>query len=246
MYRIAQLTDIHIGNAEDETFDVDVRGNFKRVLAQAVRDGVDEVLVTGDLAFRSGEPAIYAWIAQTLGTLSIPWHVLPGNHDDVAMMKVAFADRAYCDNVVARDLEGRSLLFVDSGPSRVSDAQLEQLRIALGKAKRTPLVFLHHPPFALGAPFMDEGHMLENHEEVFSVLCEAPVDVAVFCGHYHIERTVKRASVATHATPSTFFQIDPRHQTFVVDHRVPAYRSIAFDENMLQTAVHWCFAPSSD
>ena len=239
MYRIAQLTDVHIGQAGEDTFGVDVRSNFKRVLAQALRDGADEVLITGDLAYRSGEPDIYAWIAEQLDAVSTPCWVLPGNHDDVAMMQEAFGKRMYARTVVVRDIGARRLIFVDSSAGSVDEAQRTAVAEYLSDVSASPLVFLHHPPALLGVPYMDDGHALQNHEQVLDVLRGASTSVHVFCGHYHVERSLQVDSVSIFATPSTFFQIDPRHASFVVDHRMPAYRSITFDDLHLQTAVRW-------
>lgn len=239
MYTIAQITDIHIGQAGEDTFDVDVRNNLVRTVAQSVRDGAQELVVTGDLAFRSGHPDIYAWLADELSKLSIPWWVLPGNHDDPAMMRDAFGERLYSRQLCVRTLGQRTLAFVDSGPSSVDATQLDALREVLRGTVRTPLVFVHHPPAPLGVPYMDGGHMLQNHQELLSVLRGGPCGANVFCGHYHVERTLSLGNVSVFATPSTFFQIDPRHKEFVVDHRNPGYRVIHFDDNTLQTAVHW-------
>lgn len=239
VYKIAQLTDVHIGGEGEDTFGVDVRNNFTHAIARVIRDGVDEVLLTGDLAYRSGRPEIYAWLAEQLEALPVRWTALPGNHDDAAMMKVAFGSNLCAQQAAERTIGKRKVIFLDSGPSRLETSQLRALEASLVGQTIAPLIFVHHPPFALGVPYMDEEHMLENHPAFVDALRVSDVGVHVFCGHYHVERTVVRGTVTVHATPSTFFQIDARHEAFMVDHQVPGYRLVAFDDEQIQTTVCW-------
>ena len=69
--RIVQITDLHVGREGEETYGVDVRANFRKIL-QAARQWRPEYLVlSGDLCYRDGDVAIYHWIREQLDELGI-------------------------------------------------------------------------------------------------------------------------------------------------------------------------------
>jgi 3',5'-cyclic AMP phosphodiesterase CpdA len=94
---IAQLSDPHI-RPRGELYQgvVDSNHSFaeaiEHVLALDTRP--DLVLITGDLV-DEGQPEEYAAVRDVLGALPIPQLVIPGNHDDRACLRAAFADHGY-------------------------------------------------------------------------------------------------------------------------------------------------------
>jgi 3',5'-cyclic AMP phosphodiesterase CpdA len=53
--RIAQITDLHIAQAAEKPFDVDVRGNFLKVLESVAIYDPDLIALTGDLTYHDGD-----------------------------------------------------------------------------------------------------------------------------------------------------------------------------------------------
>ncbi|MBK6949492.1 MAG: hypothetical protein IPH16_16715 [Haliscomenobacter sp.] len=62
----------------------------------------------------------------------------------------------------------------------------------------------------------------------------------VFCGHYHVEKTVSHRHGNVFITPSTFFQIAQHTDALAIDHSRPAFRVIDLQENgeLLTTVVY--------
>src|SRR5262245_21916787 len=85
---IAQLSDLHIGADENG---VDPVPRLEAVVdaVRSLPNAVDAVLVSGDLTHDGGLPG-FQLARQLLERLGAPLHVLPGNHDDRALLREAF------------------------------------------------------------------------------------------------------------------------------------------------------------
>src|SRR5262245_6213568 len=92
---LAQLSDPHIRLGDDAPD----RALAAAVAAVAALDPApDAVLVSGDLA-DTGDPREYARVRELLAPLPMPYHVLPGNHDDVAALEAVFGPVSYAADV---------------------------------------------------------------------------------------------------------------------------------------------------
>lgn len=251
---IAQITDIHIGQEGEMPDGVDVRKNFRSVLAAAAAEGAEHIVLSGDLCADTGDRAITAWVRARLDETGIPYSVIGGNHDETAFIAEVFGrERDLHDGELYYEtaVRGVPLVMLDTGRGEASDTQLAWLGRTLASHARPaarppyagPLVFMHYPPLESGVPFMDEHYPLRNRAEVFRTLAGCGYPVPVFCGHYHSERTVVSGRVTVFLTPSTFFQIarEPAGPTFRVDHLVPGYRRITVREDGIETTVRYLF-----
>ena len=224
---IAQLTDLHIGLPQEDTYGVDVRGNFLDIIDAIRQHGPDKLIISGDLCYRDGQAEIYAWIKGILDDSGLAYHPLSGNHDDTRLMAEVFG----CSNLL-RDGElyyldqwdKQTVICLDSSSGRISDRQLQWLRDALADQPAPILLFIHHPPALMGVPFMDGQHALQNRADLQEILRAHPYPITIFCGHYHTEKSLRLDNLDIHITPSCFFQIDWREQEFAVDHRRIGYR----------------------
>src|SRR3954447_5104858 len=139
---LAQLTDPHIRLGDDAP---------DRALAAAVAAVValdpapDAVLVSGDLA-DTGDPREYARVRELLAPLPMPYHVLPGNHDDVTELEKVFGPAEY-----AVDVGELRLVAVDSTIPGPGDGRipLDRLAALLDGGKPT-IVAMHHAPLVTG------------------------------------------------------------------------------------------------
>ncbi|PTB84675.1 phosphodiesterase, partial [Pseudidiomarina aestuarii] len=80
---IAQLTDLHIGAGRRLAYrKVDTAGAFEKAVAHvmAMVPRPDVVLFTGDIG-DLGDQQEYALVAEILTKLTIPYFMVPGNHD---------------------------------------------------------------------------------------------------------------------------------------------------------------------
>src|SRR6185436_10509013 len=93
----AQLSDVHV-RPRGQLYKGVADSNGMLVAAIAHLHGLDRrpdlVIVSGDLV-DEGQPDEYATAVSVLGTLAIPFIVMPGNHDHRDNFRAAFAAHAY-------------------------------------------------------------------------------------------------------------------------------------------------------
>jgi 3',5'-cyclic-AMP phosphodiesterase len=199
-------------------------------------------VVSGDLCFHAGEEEVYRWIRPQLDTLGIPYEVMAGNHDDSKVLAEVFERRhEYGENGLyfCRNWQGQAVIFLDSAQYQVFQPQLDWLRNTLAGLQGDLMLFIHHPPMLVGMPFMDQQHPLRERDELQEILSTYPGQIAAFCGHYHIERTVRWKNLLLHVTPSCFFQIDSYSPEFKVDHYQIALREIHLQDGRLSSQVRY-------
>ncbi|MDM8559719.1 metallophosphoesterase [Thiotrichales bacterium HSG14] len=240
---IAQVTDMHIGPSNVSYRNINARQQFLDVLQEIVKEPLDLLVLSGDLAAIDGEPETYAWIRQTLLTFPCPYLVMAGNHDHVMRMKSAFdlpeSDISNGMLYFSRNIKGRRLLFLDSSPYQVSKQQLEWLNEQLTESNEPVLLFIHHPPLKCGCQFMDDHHALQNIDDVWEVLDQHSHVKHIFCGHYHTEKTVTKNGKSIYLTPSTVFQIDTENYHFSIDHIKPGWRIIEWKGTQVHSKVEY-------
>ncbi|TXB62938.1 metallophosphoesterase [Phaeodactylibacter luteus] len=240
--RIVQLTDLHIGREGEDTYGVDVRGNFLKALQAASDQKPDLLVISGDLCYRDGDVEIYRWIRPKLDQTGIPYEVMSGNHDDPSLLAQAFGVAARLKDgalYFRQDYGGLSAFFLDTTYYELPASQQAWLKEELSALRREALIFMHHPPLPGGVPFMDSKHSLRNMEEVQRILFAHPYPVHVFTGHYHAEKTVSMRNTSVHITPSCFFQISQASEVFGVDHYRPGLRVIDYNEEGLMHTVRY-------
>lgn len=240
--RIAQITDLHIGEEGELPFDVDVRRNFCKVLEAVKHLQVDQMVISGDLCLREGDAEIYKWIKAQLAPLSIPYHIISGNHDNPELLAQLFElttdlhdDALY----FTRSFDQHTIIFLDTTTGHMPLVQREWLRQQLADLDREAIIFMHHPPLAGGVPHMDNHYPLQNREEVQAVLFDHPYPITIFCGHYHVEKTMQLENLTVYITPATYFQIDQFSEAFAVDHKRPGFRIIDLENGLLRHTVRY-------
>ena len=224
---IAQLSDIHIRPPGVLYQGV---ADSNAMFAEAIEHlhGLDRrpdlVLITGDLT-DDGRPEEYAQLRKLLAALTLPYVVMPGNHDDRDNLRAAFADHAYLPAAGALhscvDDHPVRLVLLDSCPpgehhGRIDEAGLQWLRRTLDADTRKPtLVALHQPPFVSGIPYMDDYRCFDTGPLESLLRGYANVE-AVLCGHVHRPIVRRWAGTVAIACPSTATEIalrlDPQAQ----------------------------------
>lgn len=240
--RIVQITDLHVGHQDEDTYGVDVRANFLQILEAARKRHPAYLVLSGDLCYRDGDAEVYHWIRQRLEDLGIPYEIMSGNHDDPVLMAQAFGREQLLKNrelYFVKELGGRPVVFLDTTSGVVSLPQQEWLRRQLQALDEEAIVFMHHPPIDAGVPFMDTRYALRNQDEVLAILSAHPYGVNVFSGHYHVEKIIRQGNVVAHITPSCFFQIAQQSEEFQVDHYRIAFREIDWENGVIMNAVHY-------
>ncbi len=216
-FLLAQLSDPHLGEPAREG--VGPEQCLRAAVAALGRlpNRPDAVLVSGDLA-EHASASEYRLAAELIGRLGVPFHVLPGNHDDRAAMRAAFAIPGEPDAPLdyAADLGPLRLIVVDStipGEDRggFDREQLERLDAELAAAPSRPaIVATHHPPLATGMADWD-GVNLPAAERLAlaAVLARHRQVKAIVGGHLHRVAASALAGRPVLAAPSTFLQARP-------------------------------------
>ena len=222
---VAQLTDLHVKTPGALAYRgrVDTAAALAAAVAHvnALRPRPDMVVATGDLV-DGGTAAEYRHLADLLAPLAPPLLLLPGNHDDRAALRAAFPSHLYLADEGpqshAADLGGLRLVLlgttVPGAPHGAVDARrLEWLDACLAAQPLRPTVlFLHHPPFAVGIAHMDVQNA-RGGEALGRLLRRHPQVVHLAAGHVH--RSVQTrwygvsASVAPSPSHAVALDLDP-------------------------------------
>jgi 3',5'-cyclic AMP phosphodiesterase CpdA len=188
---VAQVTDTHIGSADERPAGVNLE-RLDRVLNRlsALARRPDILLVTGDLADRD-EEAPYRLLKERLERCPFPAHVAIGNHDSREAARAVFGggDVPFFHYVV--DAGPLRLIMLDTvEPGRHGGAFCEVrsawLRNRLAEAPERPtLVALHHPPFATGIDWLTTAPGEPWVARLEAALTGRRQVVALVAGHVH-------------------------------------------------------------
>ncbi len=206
-FLLAQISDTHV-RTDDDGASV---GNLRRALAQARDYRADVILLTGDLVNdeRADE---YALLAEAIAHPPAPLYLMPGNHDDRALIRSTFPQHAY----LPRD--GHLSYAIDQFPVRIvcvdqivpgethgelTKPQAKWLDRTLAKKRGKPtIVALHHPPFLTYDLLFDKIGLRDG--PLFSSVIARHKQVSrVICGHHHRVTLGQSAHAPVIVAPST-------------------------------------------
>lgn len=221
-FLLAQVTDMHIKAGGRLSYRVvDTEASLSRCVAHLMKlpQVPDAVLFTGDLT-DFGRPQEYDNLARLLAPLTMPYYLMPGNHDDPGTMRAKFPAHSYM-----RQGSGKLDYAIEDFPVRIvaldstipresggelSDAQLRWLDETLAAFPATPaIVALHHPPFWTGIGHMD-NIPLANPAALERVIARHPQVERVISGHLHraIVKRFGRTVASTSPSPSHQVALD--------------------------------------
>lgn len=205
MSLVVQLTDPHLRLDGERD---DARAAFEAAVAKLAElpRAPDAIVISGDLA-DTGHPDEYAQVRAALKHLTIPVHVIPGNHDDPDHLRHAFATTE-----TARAGELRLVLCDTQVPGAAGGRlDTQHLRSLLAQDTTTPtIVFMHHPPLFTGMPFLDRIGLAEgDRDRLQAVLRDHPQVARVACGHVHRASFEVLGGCGVLTAPSTYTQAEP-------------------------------------
>ena len=190
----------------------------------------DLVTVTGDL-IQDDSAAAYERFTELMGTLDLPVHCLPGNHDDRELMREAVSEVPffYCD---ATEIDNWLIVGIDSCESgraggAIDASEYERLEQAIDSSDADHvMVCLHHPPVVMGSAWLDTVGLDEPDVFFDRIVASGKVRLAIF-GHVHQAYDSEHYGVQIIGTPSTCRQFKPGSDEFAVDDQPPAYRRMS-------------------
>ncbi len=238
------MTDLHIAPLHSPTImDIDVWGQFRRVLAEAKSYKPDLLVISGDLCYQSGDAAIYRWIKRELEQSAMDFLVIAGNHDDSKLMASIFglpANLSTEECYYSKQYPVGKILFLDSGKAAFSETQWAWLDAELS-SNLPMIIFMHHPPLLAQMPFMDTHYPFNEIKRLQQVLAQKGTITPVFCGHYHAECTIRHKQLTAFITPSTMAQIDGNNPEYALDHLTPGFRIIDWNGRQVITSAKYLF-----
>lgn len=245
LIRIAQLTDLHIGETEINMYGSPVRKQFLTVLDNLTKYPLDAIILSGDLAAFQGELSSYQWIKEKLKEITCPIYICAGNHDDLNNLQQVFdLNPAYFHKdgyYFKACIKNHWCFFLDTSSYFLSNNQLEWLKQQDQALNEEVLLFMHHPPLNCGCKFMDAKYPLKNISESWSVIKQLKNINYIFCGHYHTEKTVIKDGKTVFLTPSTVAQFDSQTIDISISHRNPSWRIIEWNGETMRTFVEYNF-----
>jgi Icc protein len=221
---LCQITDLHIKAGGRKSYRVvDTAGSLRRCIdsVMQLKQRPDAVVLTGDLV-DSGEPQEYAFLRELLQPLTMPYYLLPGNHDERGTLRAAFPDHAYLQGNGYRRDGDRVLYAIDDFPLRivaldtvvpgaaggvVDAASLAWLdRTLRGQPEKPTVIAMHHPPFITGIGYMDEIG-LENAAELERLVRRHSQVERIICGHLHRPIHTRFGGTIASTCPSVAHQV---------------------------------------
>ena len=194
---ICHLSDLHVRPPGQLAYRrVDTIAYLERCVAQLLRlePQPDAVVITGDIADRGG-PDEYEQALALLAPLAVPVYVIPGNHDDRAALRHAFANRGYLGATseflqYTADIGPIRLIALDTlvpgdGGGMLCARRLDWLAGELERSRSAPVIILmHHPPFSTGIAYMDAVGLACAYPLEPLIRRHANIE-RILCGHLH-------------------------------------------------------------
>ena len=214
---IAQFSDSHLrpdGKLYKKTVDTEVALNACIEHLNSLDPLPDLALATGDLV-QKADARSYRLLRTMLDRLKMPVYVIPGNHDGRDRMREAFADAGYLPKkgFLHYVIEDRPLRLIgldthipgeDGG--ELCPERLRWLEKRLTEDQRPTALFMHHPPFATGMPYMDK-HGFGGSNELEKLIARHVHVEWIMCGHLHRPITLRWAGTTASTAPSVTFQM---------------------------------------
>ena len=253
--RVVQLTDIHLTPERgSRLYGIDPAQTLEQIIGEVVQLDLkpELIIATGDLA-DDGSELSYARLREILGRLDIPVYTLPGNHDDMSVMRESLnSGHFHCVKQVEFDSWG--FVFIESQVAGFSHGcvaaeELAVLDRSLAEMRDKPvLVAMHHTPTAV-CP--SSGCQLSNVDEFLGVLDRHANAAGVIAGHTHNAMEKQVGGHVQFTTPSTFaYAVHAQrgepvdHEDFWDAHKLDGtrrgFRTLDLQENgSIKTQVHW-------
>ncbi len=239
---ILQISDIHIDDEGINPEGVDVRGNFKKVIDAVSKEKFNFLVLSGDLCYRDPKPEIYQWIKSQLHIIDQPVYIITGNHDDPILLANYFGLNKSIKNLELYykiNQEGKDIIFLDSGNGTMSEEQYIWLKNTVSQIEKDIFIFMHYPPVIANVPHMDNKWRFKEIDKIQNLLFSFPNNYHIFCGHYHLERTINIYNTTSYITPATFFNLNPEAEYFEIDNYSIGYRKIIISDDKLITTVKY-------
>jgi len=222
---VAHISDFHIVAAPNLCYDlVDTRAALARTIErlESLSPRPDLVVATGDLVDEPS-PEAYGELHRLLERLTIPLRLIPGNHDDRALLAKTFPEQVglaqdrvnYVVDYRAFRLLAFDAVIAGKEYANPTAESLTWLKETLEQGAKVPtMMIMHHPPIVTGLAFMDA--IQPAWSEAFTKLIRRHPQVRLIaCGHVHrpLDGTLGTARVSTAGSTAHQFSLATELET---------------------------------
>ncbi|MEE9328369.1 MAG: phosphodiesterase [Cocleimonas sp.] len=235
---IAQISDLHIPVQGEKTYGIaDMAGNLSICVEHLnqLDPRPEIVLITGDITSKALTEE-FAYAAQIISNLNMPFYIIPGNHDDRKKLQNAFKGSSCpseTDDFIQYVIDGHELriVMVDSTIHGESGGEICHQRAAwldkkLAKDINKPtLICMHHPPVKCGVIETDINGFIGD-DRLGNVVEKYGNIEAILCGHIHRPAFTRWRGTVVSTAPSMGMQLvldlNLKTEAFVLE--APAYQ----------------------
>jgi 3',5'-cyclic-AMP phosphodiesterase len=193
-FKFIHLTDTHIVGAPHRLYGSDPRLRLAQAVASINAEHGDarHVVITGDLT-HWGDQDAYDAFSDGIRALQMPVVLMLGNHDATEAFVQTFPNTPRDENgFVQSSLQSEHglMLFLDTSmvgthAGGYCKQRLDWLSAQLERSTGPVLLFMHHPPFAVGIAGMD-AIMMQDANAFWEVLAPHQKRIRhLFFGHLH-------------------------------------------------------------
>jgi Icc protein len=228
--KLVQITDTHLyADSSKVLVGMNCEEGLQDVLSLIRKEESNPVtaLCTGDISQDNSKES-YQRFYQAVASLGIPQYWIPGNHDEMAVMKQAVGSDNPCFSK-SFELSGWRIIMLNTHVDghvygELSANELKFLEQQLqAAAHQHVLICLHHNCLPVDAAWLQK-HALTNSDTLLDLIDRYPQVKAVLFGHIHQDYQRSRNSVLYLGSPSTCIQFHPSKNEFALDQCNPGYR----------------------
>jgi len=211
--KFVHITDIHLGKEGEHLNGAVPSERLDACLKDITQWHPDTsfAVISGDLS-EFAEESSYRFLKSRLESLPFPCFLMIGNHDERPTFLSVFDNHPQDQHGFIQhchEIEEKVFLFLDTTKdgAGVHDGQLCAKRLEWFKAQladagdKPTYVFVHHPPFDIGIPWIDKIKLNEV-EEFAQALSHGRNIKHIFFGHVHRMTYVNWRGISFTSLPS--------------------------------------------
>ena len=241
---IIQITDLHISRDKSESkHDCVPYDRLTKVLEHisANHPHNSNLVITGDLSSDFTHES-YKNIRFLIKQFGFNVSILPGNHDDLNMMKLICDDQIrleslHCENEYF-SIFNFDTHIQDNVRGFIKKVDIQNLESKLLTNRTNIIIFTHHPLIKINSEWIDKNITENNNLLIQFMLKNNDIIFNVFSGHVHQEFYKKIDNMCFYTSPSTCYQFKAQSDKFDVDRSLSnGYRVISLNGDTIFTKV---------
>ena len=241
---IIQITDLHISkNKSESKHDCMPYDSLAKILEHISANHPQKanLVITGDLSSDFTLES-YKNISFLIKQFEFNVSILPGNHDDLNMMKNICDDQIkleslHCDNKYF-SIFNFDTHIQDNVRGFINETEIQNLESELLTNRTNAIIFTHHPLIKVNSEWIDMNITENNNLLIQFMHKHNDIRFDVFSGHIHQEFFKRINNMRFYASPSTCYQFKAQSNKFSVDrHLGNGYRVISLHGKTLNTNI---------